>query len=285
MADVVYLNGALIPHSEAKISVTDYGFLYGYGLFETMRAYVGKVFRLDSHIARLVESAERLGIEVEPASLKKAIYETLQANRLKEARVSLTVSLGEGSMVPDPCTCTKPTVLVMAEEYTPFPPERYEKGFSVTVSSIHRNSRSPLPGMKTANYLESLLARREARAAGVDDALLLNENGHLAEASSSNVFLVSKSALKTPRIESGILPGITRGVVLELASQQGIKALEMNLKLEEVITVDEMFLTNSIMEIMPVTMVSGKPVGSGKPGIITKKLMTAYRNLVLKETK
>ncbi len=284
MAEIVYLNGAFVPKSEAKIPAMDYGFLYGYGLFETMRAYGGTVFRLDSHLARLKKSADRLGIAVEAAELSNAVKGTLLKNRLKDARIRLTVSIGEGGMVPDPSSCTKTTVLVAAARYVPYPPEVYRKGFRLIVSSIRRNSQSPLPCMKTANYLENMLARQEAKAAGVDDALLLNEKGQIAEASASNFFLVSGNTLKTPPPESGILPGITRDVILELAKQLGVKAIEADSHMEELSTADESFLTNSIIEVMPVISIDRRTVGSGKPGTITVKLMTAYKDLVLKET-
>jgi len=285
MEEIVYLNGAMVPRSQAKIPAMDYGFLYGYGLFETMRAYSGTVFRLDSHIARLAKSADRLGIAVDTAILKKAVTDTLKANGLREARVRLTVSIGEGSLVPDLHSCTAPGVLVVAAKYTPYADEVYQRGFRVIVSSIHRNSQSPVPAMKTANYMESLLARQEAKAAGVDDALFLNEKGQLAEVSTSNIFLVSKNVLKTPRQESGILPGITRGVILELAPQMGIMALESDILLEEIVGADEAFLTNSILEIMPVTNLNGKAIRDGRPGPITCRLMSAYKDLVLRETR
>lgn len=281
MAEIVYLNGDFIPKGEARIPALDYGFLYGYGLFETMRAYNGKVFRLDSHFARLKKSADSLGIAVEIKELDKAIKGTLLKNSLKNARIRLAISIGEGSMVPDPSSCTKPTVLVVAAKYVPYPPEVYNKGFRLTVSSIRRNSQSPLVGMKTANYLENMLARREAKAAGFDDAILLNEKRNVAEASASNIFMVSGDTLKTPLLDSGILPGITRKVVLELAKQTGIKAIEADIPLEELSTANECFITNSIIELMPGVSINGRKVGSGKPGTITLKLMTLYKMLVL----
>lgn len=284
MEEIVYLNGALTPRNEAKIPVMDYGFLYGYGLFETMRAYGGTVFRLDSHLTRLARSAAVLGIPVETAVLRNAVMDTLKANGLQDARVRLTVSIGEGSPVPDPRTCKSPTILVVAAKYAPYPPEIYEKGFRVMVSSIHRSSQSPVPGMKTANYLECLLARQEARNAAADDAILSNEKGQLAEASTSNVFLVGHNTLKTPGIESGILPGITRGVILELSPRLGIKTLEAVIGMNELMNADEVFLSNSLIEVMPVTAISGKTIGPGKPGATTRRLMNAYKDLVLRET-
>lgn len=284
MGEIVYLNGAMAPRSQAKVSAMDYGFLYGYGLFETMRAYSGTVFRLDSHIARLAGSADRLGIAVDNDILKKAVMDTIEANGLREARVRLTVSIGEGSLVPDLHSCTEPGVLVVAANYTPYADEVYQRGFRVTVSSIHRNSQSPVPAMKTANYMESLLARREAKAAEVDDMLFLNEKGQLTEVSTSNIFLVTGNVLKTPRQESGILPGITRGVVLELAPPMGIMALESDIMPEEIVDTDEAFITNSVMEIMPVTNLKGNAIRDGRPGPVTRRLMSAYKDLVIRET-
>ena len=285
MEEIVYLDGAMVPRSQAKIPAMDYGFLYGYGLFETMRAYNGIVFRLDSHITRLAKSADKLGIAVDTAILKKAVTDTLRVNGLRDARVRLTVSIGEGSLVPDLHSCTVPSVLVIAAKYTPYADELYQRGFRAIVSSIRRNSQSPVLAMKTTNYMESLLARQEAKAAGVDEALFLNEKGQLTEASTSNIFLVSKNVLKTPRQESGILPGITRDVILELASQMGIIALEADILLEEIMEADEAFLTNSVLEIMSVTELNGKAISKGRPGVITRRLMSSYKDLVLRETR
>lgn len=283
MTDLVYLNGALIPLNEAKISILDYGFLFGYGLFETMRAYSGKIFRLNSHLERLKKSADGMSILVNIAELETAVTDTILANHLLNARVRLTVTIGEGSSVPDPQTCGQPTVLVVATKYISYPPEVYQRGYRVITSSIRRNSQSPVPRMKTLNYLESLLSRGEAKNAGMDDALLLNENGHLAEATTSNVFLVSHNTLRTPRMESGILPGVTRGIILELAAGLGVKAVEADISPGELLRADEAFLTNSVIEIMSVTAVNGKTIGSGEPGTLTQKLTAAYKNLVIRE--
>jgi len=283
MSEVIYLNGSLIPRSQARISALDYGFLYGFGLFETMRAYGGWVFRLGSHLSRLAHSAEILGLPIRALDLKDAVMDTIRANQLGDARIRITISIGEGGMVPDPSTCSKPTVLILAGPCQPYPEQVYQKGFRAVNSSIRRNSGSPLSRLKSANYMESILAKQEARAAGVDEALCLNEKGLLAEASMSNVFLVTDGRLKTPGLESGILPGITRETVLGLASQLGINALEQDIRLEELFGAQEAFLTNSLIEIMPLTEVGGEPVGSGKPGPLTKRLMAAYKKLVLTE--
>jgi len=280
MSEIVYLNGSLMPRSQANISALDYGFLYGFGLFETMRAYGGQVFRLDRHLSRLARSAEILGLPIGALDIEDAVMDTIHANKLSDARIRITISIGEGGMVPDPSTCSKPTVLILAEDYKPYPEPVYQKGFRAVVSSIRRNSQSPLSRLKSANYLESILARQEARAAGVDEALCLNEKGLLAEASMSNIFLVTDGILRTPGQESGILPGITRQTILELASQLGINTLEHDIGLDELFHAQEAFLTNSLIEVMPLTEVDGKPVGSGRPGSLTRRLMVAYKKMI-----
>ena len=184
-------------------------------------------------------------------------------------------------MIPDPATCKQPTVLIVAGDYHPYPEQLYQRGFRTVVSSIRRNSQSPLSGLKSVNYLESILARQEARVAGVDEALCLNEKGLLAEASMSNIFLINDGILQTPGTEHGILPGVTREVVLELASQLAISALEKDIRLEEVYQAQEAFLTNSLMEVMPLVEVNGRPVGSGGPGPVTQRLREGYRESVL----
>ncbi len=280
MSEIVYLNGSLMPRSQASISVMDYGFLYGFGLFETMRAYGGQVFRLDSHLSRLARSAEILGLPLRAQELKGAVRDTIQANKLSEARIRITISIGEGGMVPDPSTCNKPTVLILVGHYQPYPEQVYQKGFRAVVSSIRRNSQSPLSRLKSANYLESILAKQEAKAAGVEEALCLNEKGLLAEASMSNIFLVTDGALRTPGQDSGILPGITRETILELDSQLGINTLEQDIRLDELFHAQEAFLTNSLIEVMPLIEIEGKPVGSGRPGSVTRRLIADYKRMV-----
>ena len=287
MTEIIYLNGRLIPNSKAKLSPLDHGFLYGYGLFETMRAYQGHIFRLDQHLARLRRSALSLGLThstlnavEEKQSLKTACMETLEANKLKDARLRLTVSAGEGDMMPDPSTCSSPTVLMTARNLIPLPPEKYESGFKATLSPLRRNSQSPLSRLKSTCYMENILARMAARATGCDEAILLNEQGYLAEGSMANIFLASNGELITPSLESGVLPGITRETVLEIARAANIKTLERQVELKELIEAEEAFITNSILELMPLTWLEGKPIGSGKAGQLTKELLAAYRKLV-----
>jgi branched-chain amino acid aminotransferase len=283
VSELVYLNGSLVPFNQAVISPLDYGYLYGMALFETMRSYKGRVFRLDQHLQRLALSAEELGIKVDIKELHDAVKSTIQANKLDDARVRLTVSAGEGEMTPDTSTCIKPTVLVIARQYHPYPDGVYERGFRGILSSFRRNSQSLLSRIKSANYLESLFARQEARKAGADEVVCLNERGLVAEASMSNIFLVCGGVLKAPGLDSGILPGITRGTVLELAAQQGIPTSEGDIMLAELFNAEEAFLTGSLIEVMPLTVIDNKTIGTGKPGDITGKLMTAYRKLVATE--
>jgi len=279
--EIVYLNGSLMPLSQARLSPLDYGFLYGYGLFETMRAYSGRIFRLEKHLARLSRSAKLLGIDLESIpDLEKALYNTLQANNLSHARIRLTLSGGEGEPLPD-LVIRVPTVLIVARSYTPYPRQVYKQGFKAIVSHIRRNTQSPASAMKSLNYLDNLLARQEAKLAGADEAILLNEQGFLAEGSMSNIFLVSGNALLTPSEDSGILPGITRGVVLEeLAPSLGMKKIERKIALKELLQADEAFFTNSLIEIMPLTQVGGQNIGSGRAGAVTQRLIAAYKELV-----
>ena len=284
MEAIAYLNGEMVPLSEAKISISDYGFLFGYGVFSGMRAYKGKVFRLDTKLNRIKESAEKLGIATDIDTYKSAIMDTIRANNVQEALVRITVSSGEGPVSPDPKSCNEPTVVITATEYTPFPTETYEKGLRAIVTSVRRNSQSPASVMKTNNYLESIMARQEARAANVEQAIQLNDKGKIAEASNGNLFLVKDNILKTPKVSGGIIPGIVREVILELAPQLNIKAMETDMELDELLSADEAFITNVLMEVMPLVSVNGQNIGSGKPGEITRKLMKAYRDQVLKET-
>jgi branched-chain amino acid aminotransferase len=287
MVETVYFNGRLVPRFEAKLSPFDHGFLYGYGLFETMRAYDGHIFRLDSHLTRLRCSAESIGLtdsilttEEGKQSLKAACLATLEANELKDARIRLTVSAGEGDMTPDPGTCSSPTILITAKSLVPLPAAKYETGLKAAMSFLRRNSQSPLSRLKSTCYMENVLARTTARAAGYDEAIFLNEQGYLAEGSTTNIFLVRHGELITPCFESGVLPGITRDAVLEIARTSNIKATERWVELNELIEAEEAFLTNSILELGPLVSVEGRTVGSGKAGKLTRDLLFAYRKLV-----
>ncbi len=291
MEEIVYLNDSLVPRSEARISVLDYGFLYGYGLFETMRAYHGKIFLLERHLKRLLDSAAAIGLgdSLAGIDLDKACLDTLKANKLENARLRLTVTGGELEAFPWSGEKVAPTVVITARPYHGFPPEKYEQGFKVYLAAVRRSMQSSISGVKSVSYLLSVLARNEAAAHGFDEVLLLNDDGYIAEGGGCNVFFVKSSRLVTPSLASGILPGITRDVVIELADELGIVLTEGTVGLAVIKQCDEAFLTNSMIEIMPLTAVSDGSgntvtIGTGKPGEITRRLMAAYKERVARET-
>ena len=277
---IVYLNGKLIPSSQAKISAFDRGFLYGFGLFETMRAVNGHIFLLGWHLERLLEAAKELdiGSGLDAAVLEKACQDTLAAGGLKDARLRLTVSAGEDA--------ASPAVLITAEEYTP--PAKYHSGFHARLVATPRPA-TPLLGYKTTSYLANILARSQAQAAGFDEAIFINGGGFIAEGSVSNIFAVTADGrLLTPPLSSGLLPGITRRLVLELAIETGISAAEMEMKPAELEQASEAFLTNSLIGIMPLTVLAdasgnAKKIGTGKPGEQTRRLIVAYGERYKKE--
>ena len=291
MAEVVYLNGSLVSAAEARVSVFDHGFLYGYGLFETMRAYNGRIFLLDRHLNRLHTSAGAIGLSglLTGIDLEKACKDTLEANGLENARLRLTVTGGESETHPWEGRVGQPTIVITAGSYEGIPPERYEKGYKIGLSSVRRCKESRLSYLKSTSYLGSVVGKIEAAGQNLDEALLLNNDGYLAEGGSSNIFFVRSSRLVTPSLGSGILPGITRELVIELAEKLHIPVTEGTVGITIIRQCDEAFLTNSVMEIMPITSAGDKSgraviVGSGKPGPVTGKLMAAYRERVKKET-
>jgi branched-subunit amino acid aminotransferase/4-amino-4-deoxychorismate lyase len=228
-------------------------------------------------------SAAKLDIKLDLPALRQATLDTVKANGFAQTRVRITVSIGEGAMTPDLRSCTAPTVLVLAGEYHPFSADKYGQGFKTVVSGIRRNSQSPVTYMKSANTMESMLARQEARAAGMDEALFTNERGYVTEASGSNVFLVKDGVITTPRLKNGLLPGITRAALFEAAESSGLIVKESNVPLTQLMDAAEAFLTNSLIEVMPITEVDSRAIGNGRPGIVTRQLMDAYRGLVLSE--
>lgn len=284
MKQVVYLNGELVPRDEARISALDRGFLYGYGLFETVRSYGGRVFRLERHLARLMHSAEELGLasQLEPVELERAIYRTMEANAIEDARIRLTVGAGEGERELAPPASGEVTTLVVVEKLV-VSPRLYEEGVTAATVNTRRNSQSRLPAIKSLNYLEGLIARAEAAARGVDEAIMLNDRGFLSEGSSSNLFLVVAGRLATASLDSGILPGVTREAVLEVARDLGIETVEGQIPPSELLRAEEVFLTTSVREVLPVVVVDGKAVGDGKPGPTSRRLLAGYRELVQRE--
>ncbi len=276
---LVWLDGALVPRDEARVSIDDLGFLYGAACFETMRAFEGVVFRLDRHFARLEAGLAALGVPSPGRpSLTAAIEAALAANELREARLRLTVSAGRGAGRPDLSSPTAPTVLVVAEPLPPDPaPAR------LAVASFRIDAGRPLAFAKHANYLASLLALSEARAAACDDALLLNHDGHIAECATSNLFLVRDGMVITPAVSDGGLPGITREAILECASRAGIGVEERSMTLDAIAAADEVFVTNSIVGLRPVASVLDTWDASAAPGVHTLRLARVYTSLVHEE--
>jgi branched-chain amino acid aminotransferase group I len=291
MDEKIYLNGAIVPRPQARISVFDHAFLYGYGLYETMRSYNGKIFLLERHIARMMKSAEIIGLAEKLAGtdLIKACEETLAANDLSDARIRLTVSNGDADAAPWADGSGKPNLVVTARPYTPFSAKKYEEGFKVGIATEKRCRQSIAATLKSVSHLASAMARMEAAANGMDEALLLNDDGYIAEGGGCNIFFVESAALVTPPLDSGILPGVTREIIIEMASGMSIGVKEVDIKPEGLERFDEAFVTNAMIEVMPVMAVrepGGRiiTIGTGKPGTITRRLMEAYRERVERET-
>lgn len=277
---LVWLNGELVPKSQAKVSVFDHGFLYGDGVFEGIRAYNGRVFMLDEHLDRLYESAKSiwLTIPMTKEEMKEAILKTLRANGLKDAYIRVVVSRGEGDLGLDPRKCSKPNVVVITDKIELFPEEFYERGIEMVTVSVRRNSPQALnPNIKSLNYLNNILAKIEAINAGKPEGLMLTIDGYVAEGTGENIFIVKKGVILTPPAHMGILKGITRQVVINLACESGIPVREEVLTLHDVYTADECFITGTAAEIMPVVKLDGRTIGDGVPGPITKALIKKFR--------
>lgn len=273
-SDNVYLNGKIVPAAAATISVLDEGFLHGASAFTTMRAYNGKVFRLDGHLARLLETVELLGLRTEAGTeeLAAATAALLSANQLSEARVRITLSPGQGD---------RPTTLVTAQPLPEYPPAWYQKGISVVVTSFKQGSGDPTFGHKTGCYLMRVLARQEAAVKGAEEALWYTADNRLAEACFCNVFLVTAGVVATPPRDTPVLPGIVREAVIELCARLDIPCrLEAPLTVKEMLAADEMFLTASCTGVRPVARVERHYVGETAPGPVTARIMTAYQQLL-----
>ena len=281
----VYLNGEFPDESEAFVPVSDRGLLYGDGLFETMRAYRGKVFRLGEHTGRLARSAKalRIPLTLTASGIAQAVAELLAINGLTEAYVRITLTRGRhaGDLGLD--TGERPTFLIVARECHGYPEVLYRGGMNLTIAEGVRHARSPLGRHKTLNYLENLIARDAAMENGFDEALFLDEDGCVTECATSNLFFVRGGDLCTASEQMNILPGITRGVVMEAARRGGRNVLDRWWPFRELRDADEAFLTNSIMEVMPVTEIAGQRIGDGAPGQVTRELAGEYKRLVKEE--
>ncbi|MCS7142236.1 MAG: branched-chain-amino-acid transaminase [Aigarchaeota archaeon] len=277
---LVYIDGEFYPRSNAKISVFDHGVLYGDGVFEGIRCYNGVVFKLIEHLERLYASAKaiRLNIPLTIDELKDAVIKTLRVNGLRDAYIRLVVTRGVGDLGLDPRKCGRPTVFIIAERMDPILGSvAKERGVRVIISSIRRDSiASTSHEIKSLNYLNSILAKLEAINANSDDAIMLDANGFVSEATGANVFIVKNRALHTPPVTAAILPGITRRFVMELASSKGIKTYERDITPTELVLADEVFLTGTGAEIVPVVNVNGVSIGEGRPGEVTKTIMEEF---------
>jgi branched-chain amino acid aminotransferase len=275
----IYLNDRFVREKEAVISVFDHGFLYGDGIYETIRSYGSRIFMRDQHLARLRRSADAIGLTIPipeekwPALLHEAMMRNDVGNNHTDAYLRITISRGAGGIGLDPALCPTPTVVIIAKPLSPPAPEQYRTGVSLIVARTRRNLPSALsPQIKATNFLNNILAKREAIEAGAFDSILLNWESHLTECTVSNLFFVQAGKLCTPAIECGLLDGITRDIVLTLARKSQIPVDEGYFGVEAIHQADECFLTNTSMEVMPVTMVDGNPVGKGTPGHFTQQL-------------
>jgi branched-chain amino acid aminotransferase len=277
----VYINGKLFDKDEAKVSVYDHGLLYGDGVFEGIRVYNGKVFRHQEHIDRLYESAKSIALDIPipPAEMKKAVEDTVKANNKVEGYIRLIVTRGPGNLGLDPRSC-KPNVIVIVDDIALYPKDLYENGLKIVTSSLIRNHPNALnPRIKSLNYLNNILAKIEAIRAGCLEALMLNHKGEVAECTGDNVFIVKRGTLKTTPPDAGILEGVTRNVVMELARKLGIPLVEATLTRHDIYAADECFLTGTAAEVIAVTECDGRVLGSGKQGPITKQLREAFVRL------
>ncbi len=279
----VSLNGTLMAADEAKVSVFDSGFMQGIGLFETMRAYNGTIFRLQQHLDRLVSSARSLGWTVIPdqEDMSENVRQVLSATGQPEARVRLTVTTGSLHVVPD--GAPELTIVAMATPGEKYPDEYYKRGVTAIVSDCRQSSADPMAGHKTTSYFPRLASLRAAHTQAAFEALWLTPDGHVAEGAISNVFAVRDEQLLTPPLNTPVLPGITRAAVIELAVALDIPVRETPLTLDEVQTADELFLTNCMMEVMPVVRLGRRAIGNEKPGDLTRELAVAYGDLLDQE--
>ncbi len=286
MGSKVFVNGEFYDKEDAKISVFDKGFLYGDGVFEGIRAYDGKIFKLDEHIDRLFEGARALMLEspYTKEEIKKIIIETCRVNNVKDAYIRPILSRGIGDLGLNPFLAKKASFVVIVDKLVMYPQEIYEKGMPVIVASTVRSSLNALPPViKSLNYLNSILAKIEAVNAGVPEAVMLNESGFVSECTGDNIFIVKKGVLITPPREAGILEGITRKTVMEIAKKNGIPVEEKLFPKIDLYIADEIFLTGTGAEVVPVTSVDKRIIGNGEPGKITKFMLEEYRKLTKSE--
>jgi branched-chain amino acid aminotransferase len=278
----IYLDGKFCSERDAKISVFDHGLLYGDGVFEGIRAYNGRVFKLKEHIDRLFYSAKAilLDIPLTHAEVMRATVETIRANKFRDCYIRLIVTRGIGTLGLNPRNCKKPSVIIIAGKIQIYPAELYARGMDIVTVPTVRNLHSAVnPAIKSLNYLNNILAKIEANNAGVEEAVMLNAEGFVSECTADNLFISKKGELFTPPNSAGALYGITRGTVMELAAQLGVKISEPNLTRYDLFNADECFITGTGAEIMPVIKIDGRVIGNGKPGPLTRQLTEKYHAL------
>jgi branched-chain amino acid aminotransferase len=287
MSLTIYLDGEYLPEDRARISVFDHGFLYGDGVFEGIRAYNGRVFRLREHVERLFQSAHAIMLEVPvtPEELGEIVLETCRRNQVANGYIRVVVSRGVGDLGIDPGKCKRgATVVVISANLTMYPRSHYEEGMSVITTATRRNSPAALdPGIKSLNYLNNILAKIEVNRAGAGEGIMLNLDGYVAEATGDNIFIVQRGVLYTPPAYIGILEGITRNSVIEIADRLGIPFAERVFTQLTVYNSDECFLTGTGAEVIPVVRVDDRTIGDGRPGPMTRQIMQAFHELVNRE--
>jgi branched-chain amino acid aminotransferase len=282
MNSKIYIDGNFYDQAEAKVSVFDHGLLYGDGVFEGIRFYAGRVFRLDEHIDRLYDSAHviALQIPISAGEMIAATMETIRQNDLHDGYVRLLVTRGVGSLGLSPESCRRASVIIIAASIALYPAELYEKGLAMITCATRRTAPAALsPRIKSLNYLNNVLAKIEAQQAGAAEGVMLNEQGYVAECTGDNVFIVKRGRIYTPPLNAGLLNGVTRGVVFELADQISISIVERDLTTYDLYTADECFLTGTAAEVIPAVELDRRAIGNGHPGPITLQLIAHFRDL------
>jgi branched-chain amino acid aminotransferase len=278
----IYIDGNFYPESEAKISVFDHGLLYGDGVFEGIRFYRGRVFRLEEHIARLWNSAKGIALEIpiSASELTAATLETIRQNDLHDGYIRLLVTRGIGSLGLSPESCRRPSIIIIAATIALYPTALYEKGLTMVTCATRRIGPAALsPRIKSLNYLNNVLAKIEAQQAGAAEGVMLNEQGYVAECTGDNLFILKGGRLYTPPINAGILEGVTRRVAIELAEKNGLIVEEQDLTRYDIVTAEECFLTGTAAEIISAVELDRRPIGTGQPGPVTLKLIEEFRRL------
>jgi len=282
----IYLDGKFVDEADAKVSVFDHGLLYGDGVFEGIRMYGGNIFRLEEHLERLEYSAKAILLSMPwtRAELSEATCETCRINGLKDAYIRLVVTRGVGDLGLAPWLCAKPTIFIIAGKISLYPKEHYENGLSIVTVPTRRVGPGAIPStVKSLNYLNNILGKIEAKQAGALEAIMLNDQGYVAECTADNIFMVHKGALITPSASHGALKGITRGTIFDIAAELGIPIRESEMTRYDLWCADECFLTGTGAEVIAVVKLDGREIGSGRPGPITHRVMEAFRRRVLVE--